>query len=72
VLELRAGFPSASTFNSLLLKIAKSKEVNVSQKNFQVPNVLFTRLEQKELLIHVDRGRYTLFHPLFKEYLANQ
>jgi len=56
----------------LLVKIAKSHEVDVSPKSFRAPNVLFTRLEQKELLIHEDRGRYTLFHPLFKEYLARQ
>jgi Cdc6-like AAA superfamily ATPase len=66
-------FQSASEKErGLLVKIAKSHEVDVSPKSFRAPNILFTRLEQKELLIHQDRGRYTLFHPLFKEYLARQ
>lgn len=69
----RQKFLSASEKErNLLVKIAKSKDIGVSPKSFQAPNVLFTRLEQKELLIHEDRGRYTLFHPLFREYLASQ
>jgi hypothetical protein len=66
-------FQSASEKErELLVKIAKSQAREVSPKNFHSPNILFTRLEQKELLIHQDRGSYTLFHPLFKEYLAKQ
>jgi hypothetical protein len=69
----RQKFLSASEKErDLLVKIARSRDVGVSPKNFQAPNILFTRLEQKELLIHEDRGRYVLFHPLFREYLANQ
>jgi hypothetical protein len=66
-------FQSASEKErELLVKIAKSHDEAVSPKSFHAPNVLFTRLEQKELLIHEDRGSYSLFHPLFKEYLARQ
>jgi hypothetical protein len=69
----RQKFQSASEKErELLIKIAKSNEESVSPKSFHAPNVLFTRLEQKELLIHEDRGRYTLFHPLFKDYLTRQ
>ena len=66
-------FQSASEKErELLVKIAKSRASDVSPKNFHAPNILFTRLEQKELLMHQDRGKYTLFHPLFREYLAKQ
>ena len=31
--------------------------------------VLFSRLERKGLLIKRERGKYEVFHPLFRDYL---
>jgi len=31
--------------------------------------VLFSRLERKSLLIKRERGKYEVFHPLFRDYL---
>lgn len=33
------------------------------------PRVYFSRLTEKNLLRRIDRGKYKLYHPLFKEYL---
>ncbi len=32
---------------------------------------LLERLAKKELLVKMERGKYSLYHPLFKEYLKN-
>ncbi|MGI0025432.1 MAG: hypothetical protein ACREA4_09865, partial [Nitrososphaera sp.] len=56
----------------LLVKIAKSGEEFISPSDVKEPTELFSRLEKKELLIRHERGRYSLFHPLFSEYLKKQ
>lgn len=56
----------------LLIKIAKFKEKFVSPSDVKEPTELFSRLEKKELLIRHERGKYSLFHPLFADYLKNQ
>lgn len=56
----------------LLKKIASLDETSVSPsmiKGIKGTPMLFSRLEEKGLLIKKERGKYKLFHPLFKEYL---
>lgn len=56
----------------VLLAIAKHKDVVSLQKiKGVVSNVetCISRLEDKRLIIKHDRGMYSLYHPLFKEYL---
>ncbi|MGD0477287.1 MAG: P-loop NTPase fold protein [Nitrososphaerales archaeon] len=59
----------------LLIEIAKSQSERVSPIDFKhikgAPQLL-SRLEKKELLIRQERGKYSLFHPLFSEYLRRQ
>jgi hypothetical protein len=59
----------------LLMRIAEVDSEIVSAKdfpNFTGINVLLSRLEENELLQRKDRGQYSLFHPLFLEYLKDQ
>ncbi len=56
----------------LLVKIANSGEEFISPSDMKQPTELFSRLEKKELLIRHERGKYSLFHPLFSEYLKKQ
>ena len=56
----------------LLIKIAKFGEEFISPSDIKEPTELFSRLEKKELLIRHERGKYSLFHPLFSEYLKKQ
>jgi ATP/maltotriose-dependent transcriptional regulator MalT len=41
-------------------------------KNFGSASELFSRLERKELLLRQGRGKYSLFHPMFAEFLRRQ
>jgi hypothetical protein len=59
----------------LMVAIAKLGSEVVSANDFprlKGTNTLFSRLEKSELLIRRERGQYSLFHPLFAEYLENQ
>ncbi|MGI0086794.1 MAG: hypothetical protein ACREBI_02390 [Nitrosotalea sp.] len=59
----------------LLIKIAKCGSEIVSASDFpkfKGANTFFSRLEQSELLLRKERGEYSLFHPLFAEYLRDQ
>lgn len=59
----------------LMIAIAESGKEFVSPvdfKNFGSVAELFSRLEKKELLLRHDRGKYTLFHPMFAKFLKNQ
>jgi hypothetical protein len=56
----------------LLVKMANSGEGLASPSEMKQPTELFSRLEKKELLIRHQRGKYSLFHPLFSEYLRKQ
>lgn len=59
----------------LMIKLAKAGSEVVSARDFpgfKGINVLFSRLEENELLLRRDRGQYSLFHPLFSEYLKDQ
>lgn len=59
----------------LMIKIAVTDSNVVSAKDFpsfKGINVLLSRLEENELLVRRDRGQYSLFHPLFSEYLQDQ
>lgn len=44
----------------------------VDFKNFGSAAELFSRLEEKELLLRHGRGKYNLFHPMFAEFLRDQ
>lgn len=68
-------FQSASpTERKLMIEIAKKNSdfVSPSEFRFKGASRLFSRLETKELLIRKERGRYSLFHPLFSEFLKRQ
>lgn len=53
-----------------LLSIAKEKGNELSPTDVKkYPRVYFTRLTEKNLLQRLNRGKYSLYHPLFKEYL---
>jgi hypothetical protein len=59
----------------LLTRIAELGSEIISARdfpNFTGVNVLLSRLEENELLRRKDRGQYSLFHPLFSEYLKDQ
>jgi hypothetical protein len=58
-----------------MIAISKSGYEIVSASDFREfkgTNVLLSRLENNELLIRRKRGKYSLFHPLFSEFLRNQ
>lgn len=59
----------------LMTKIAELGKDHVSPsdiKGFSGIAELFSRLEKKELLIRHGRGKYSLFHPMFAEFLRRQ
>jgi len=60
----------------LMVTIAKTKKDFVSPTEFKTFGrgvaELFSRLEDKELLLKHDRGKYSLFHPMFAEFLRHQ
>ena len=59
----------------LMTKIAEYGIDYVSPSDFKglgSVTELFSRLEKKELLIRHGRGKYSLFHPMFAEYLTKQ
>jgi len=59
----------------LMLKIAETDREFVSPsdfKGFSGATELFSRLEKKELLLRHGRGKYSLFHRLFAEFLKRQ
>ncbi len=59
----------------LLLAIADTRKALVSPsdfKRFSSKAELFSRLEKKELLLRQGRGKYSLFHPMFAEFLRHQ
>lgn len=64
---------SASTKEKdVIVKISKLDEEFVSPsmiKGVKGAPVLFSRLERKGLLIKIERGKYQVFHPLFRDYL---
>ncbi|MDA4110942.1 MAG: hypothetical protein OK439_00275 [Thaumarchaeota archaeon] len=66
---------ASPTERKLLIEIAKKDSKLVSPgafSQFKGASRLFARLEDEELLIRSDRGKYSIFHPLFAEYLKNQ
>ena len=59
----------------LMTAIAETEKDSVSPsdfKNFGSAAELFSRLERKELLLRQGRGKYSLFHPMFAEFLRRQ
>jgi hypothetical protein len=59
----------------LMTKIAEHGSGYISPSDFKgLGSIaeLFSRLEKKELLIRHGRGKYSLFHPMFAEYLKKQ
>jgi hypothetical protein len=60
----------------LMIAIAKTKKEFVSPTDFKMFGKgvaeLFSRLESKELLVKQERGKYSLFHPMFTEFLRHQ
>lgn len=59
----------------LMTAIAETGKDSVSPsdfKNFGSASELFSRLERKELLLRQGRGKYSLFHPMFAEFLRRQ
>lgn len=59
----------------LLLRIGESGTNEFSPADFKSVrgiNELCSRLEDKEFLIKIGRGKYTLFHPLFARYLKKK
>jgi len=69
-------FQSASERErELMIEIGKANKELVSPmefRNFKGVRELFSRLEQKELLLRHERGKYSLFHPLFSEFLRRR
>lgn len=59
----------------LLLKIGANESDEFSPADFRSVrgvNELCSRLEDKEFLVKLGRGKYTLFHPLFAKYLKRK
>ena len=66
---------ASPTERRLLIEIAKKDSKFVSPgffTGFKGASRLFARLEEEELLVRSERGKYTIFHPLFAEYLKKQ
>ncbi|HKZ40707.1 MAG TPA: hypothetical protein VJ044_07075, partial [Candidatus Hodarchaeales archaeon] len=62
-----------SIFEQKFLSASEKDQVSATDfKDVSGINVLLSRLEQKELLIRPQRGKYALFHPLFYEFLRNR
>lgn len=56
-----------------LRKIAKMRQDTVTPSMAGIKDrKILSRLENKGLLIKVDRGKYKIYHPLFKEYIKKQ
>ena len=54
----------------LLISIAQAKEEELSPVDVKkYPRIYFARLTEKNLLRRIDRGKYKIYHPLFREYL---
>lgn len=58
----------------LLRAVARSDEEGVNLKQFdqRYERVYFSRLTDKGLLIRTGRGRYKLYHPLFRQFLQQR
>ena len=58
----------------ILLKIAKLNDHVFSPSDIEVSGIraYIGSLSEKELLVKLERGSYKLYHPLFREYLANR
>jgi Cdc6-like AAA superfamily ATPase len=67
---------AADKERQLMIEIAHTKKEFVSPNEFKTfskgVTELFARLENKELLLKQERGKYSLFHPLFAEFLRQQ
>lgn len=64
---------ATDTEKQILLNCAqlKNKIFSPSEIESKSKSKLFERLTDKELLVKLERGKYSLYHPLFKEYLNN-
>lgn len=73
ITKFKTDFDSASeNERKILTEIARIEEEKVAPsmiKGVKGATMLFRRLEEKGLLIKSERGRYQLYHPLFREYL---
>jgi hypothetical protein len=65
---------TSETEKKILIKAA-----NLNKKDFLASEItisgiwtLLKRLEEKELITKIDKGRYKIYHPLFKEYLRSK
>lgn len=58
----------------MLRAIAQSDQDECNPAPFvqKFPHIYFKRLADKGLLIRAARGRYTLYHPLFRQFLQQQ
>ena len=66
---------ASPTERTLLIEIAKQDLDVISPgtfNKFKGASRLFARLEADEILIRTERGKYRVFHPLFKSYLRKQ
>ncbi len=74
-IKFRSDFNSASEEEKkLLIKFANSKKEvlrAVDMSRTKPPNVMLSRLIKKNLLNKVERGKFKLYHPLFKKYLKS-
>lgn len=64
---------ATNTEKQILLNCAQlqNKIFSPSEIESKSKSKLFERLTDKELLVKLERGKYSLYHPLFKEYLNN-
>jgi len=57
----------------ILQKIAEVRQDTVTPSMIKTKDrKILSRLENKGLLVKVDRGKYRIYHPLFKEYVKRQ
>lgn len=66
---------ASPTERKLLIEIAKENTEFVSPgtfSGFKGASRLFARLEEEEILVRSERGKYKIFHPLFAKYLRRQ
>jgi hypothetical protein len=57
----------------VLQKIANLRQGTVTPSMIGIKDrKILSRLENKGLLVKIDRGKYRIYHPLFKEYVRKQ
>jgi hypothetical protein len=59
-------------FRSDLAQVPEDEQIGLKELPSGYDRVYFTRLTERGLLTRTGRGRYKLYHPLFREFLRQE